>query len=49
MGPPAWEPPHAMGATLEKAKRQKDTHTQKEREAEMASAIIITGISALKG
>ena len=32
--PLAWEPPHAVGAALEKAKRhtKKDTHTEKSRD-----------------
>ena len=29
IGPLAWEPPYAMGAALEKAKRQKQTNKQK--------------------
>ena len=29
IGPPAWEPPYAEGAALEKAKRQKQNKTKK--------------------
>ena len=29
--PLAWEPPNAVGAALEKAKRQKDTHTHTQK------------------